>query len=54
MGDALRPGEPRAALIASEPLHDGRADWLEVPEYSMVVITRSHEGVAVDVRELEL
>ena len=48
------PGERRAALIASEPLHDERADWLEVPEYSMVVITRSDEGVAVDVRELEL
>jgi glutamine amidotransferase len=47
-------GVPRAALIASEPLHDEHTDWLEVPEYSMVVVTGTHNGVAVDVRELEL
>jgi glutamine amidotransferase len=47
-------GPTRAALIASEPLHDEQTDWLEVPAYSMVVVTRSESGLSVDVRELEL
>jgi hypothetical protein len=42
-------------LIASEPLDDEQTDWLEeVPEYSMVVVTRSESAFNVDVRELEL
>jgi glutamine amidotransferase len=47
-------GPPRAVLIASEALNDERTDWIEVPEYTMLVVTRSDTGVTVDVRELEL
>jgi glutamine amidotransferase len=45
---------PRAVLIASEALDDKLTDWIEVPEYAMLIVTRSEIGVAVDVRELEL
>jgi glutamine amidotransferase len=45
---------PRAVLIASEALNDEPTDWIEVPEYAMLIVTRSDIGVAVDIRELEL
>lgn len=64
-GEAFAPGPdgwqtrygaapPQAVLIASEPLHDEQGDWIEVPEYAMLIVTRSDLGVAVEVRELEL
>ncbi len=43
-----------AAVIASEPIGPTALGWLEVPEYSMLVVTRESDGVAVDVRELDL
>lgn len=51
----IRIGEgARAAIVASEPIGSNSLGWLEVPEYSMVVITRDDEKVSVDVRELDL
>ncbi len=44
----------RAAIIASEPVGSDSIGWLEVPEYSMVVITRDDDRISVDVRELDL
>lgn len=44
----------KAAVIASEPVGSDAIGWLEVPEYSMVVITRDDGDISVDVRELDL
>lgn len=41
-------------LIASEALNDAQTDWIEVPEYAMLVVTRLDNGLEVNVRELEL
>jgi glutamine amidotransferase len=41
-----------AAFIASEPLGRDTTGWLEVPEYSMAVLTSEDAGVTVEVREL--
>jgi hypothetical protein len=41
-----------AAFIASEPLGKDTTAWLEVPEYSMAVLTGDDSGVSIDVREL--
>jgi predicted glutamine amidotransferase len=41
-----------AAFIASEPLGKDTTGWLEVPEYSMAVLTGQDGGVTVEVREL--
>lgn len=44
-----------AALVASEPLGSDPSGWLEAPEYSMLVVSRTDGGgVDVDVRELDL
>ncbi len=43
-----------AVVIASEPIGPNALGWLEVPEYSMLVVTRDAHDVAVDVRELDL
>ena len=43
-----------AVTIASEPLTLDRADWIEAPEYSLLVIRRHDGGVGVESRELVL
>jgi glutamine amidotransferase len=43
-----------AALIASEPLGGDTSQWFEAPEYATLVVTRGEDGVAVDVRDLDL
>jgi glutamine amidotransferase len=43
-----------SVTIASEPLTLDRADWIEAPEYSLLVIRRHDDGVAVESRELVL
>jgi glutamine amidotransferase len=55
-GWAIRFGERNgAAVVASEPIGGNATGWLEVPEYSMLVIERSAAGeVSVDVQELNL
>ena len=51
----IRFGEhPRAAIIASEPIGHDSIGWLEVPEYSMLIISRERDEIAIDVRELNL
>ena len=52
--DIVFGSEARAAIVASEPVGADHIGWLEVPEYSMLVITREDDRVAVDVRELNL
>lgn len=47
-------GGDEAAVIASEPIGPTALGWLEVPEYSMLVVTRDAGRVDVDVRELVL
>jgi predicted glutamine amidotransferase len=42
------------AMLASEPLGADITGWVEVPEYSMIVVSREADGVSIDVRELEL
>ena len=41
-----------AAFIASEPLGNDATGWLEVPEYSMAVLTSDGSGVSADVQEV--
>jgi len=43
----MRGGPPRAAILASEPLSRDPAGWVEVPEYTAVVIETSGDGIAV-------
>jgi len=47
-------GRAGAVLVASEPLGSDPAGWLEAPEYSMLVVSRTDGGIDVDVRELDL
>lgn len=47
-------GSAGASLVASEPFGSDPAGWLEAPEYSMLVVSRTDGGVDVDVRELDL
>lgn len=38
---AMRSGEPRAVILASEPLTRDPTGWVEVPEYSALTVTRT-------------
>jgi len=50
---AVGEGATTSAVVASEPLTKHTAGWLEAPEYSMLVLTPSHDGtLAVDTLEL--
>lgn len=45
----------RAAMVASEPIGGDPLSWVEVPEYSMIVIERGEDGaVSMEVQELNL
>jgi len=43
----------RSACIASEPLTSDRTQWVEAPEYSMLVVRSGHDGIELETRELE-
>lgn len=45
-----------AAMVASEPIGGEPLNWMEVPEYSMLVISRDEhgDGVSMQMRELNL
>ena len=45
---------PRSAIIASEPLTTDVSDWLEVPEYSMLIAELTADGVAFETRGLDV
>ena len=47
-------GAPATAIVASEPLTTDRSAWLEIPEYSMLIIDRAGEELTVQTRELAL
>ena len=38
-------------LVASEPLTDGRADWISVPENHMLIITKEMQTLCVPIGE---
>ncbi len=42
----------RCAHIASEPLTSERGEWMEIPEYSMLIARSDDAGVGVEIREL--
>jgi glutamine amidotransferase len=45
---------PRSAIIASEPLTTHFSRWLEVPEYSMLTAELTHDGLALETRDLDV
>jgi glutamine amidotransferase len=45
------PGK-RSACIASEPVTQDRGDWIEVPEYCMVIARPTDDGVELESLEL--
>lgn len=47
-------GTPETAIVASEPLTTDRSAWLEIPEYSMLIIDRAGGELTVQTRELAL
>ena len=46
-------GPPRAALLVSEPLTEDTTGWVEVPEYSAVLVNRGPDGLALRYEELD-
>jgi glutamine amidotransferase len=47
-------GEPQSLLIASEPLTADTSTWLEVPEYSLLSVTRNGHGLSVETVDLDV
>ena len=45
---------PRSVIIASEPLTTDHSTWFEVPEYSLLTAERTSEGLAFDIRDLDV
>jgi glutamine amidotransferase len=49
----IADGPTTSAVVASEPLTKHTAGWLEVPEYSMLILTQTEDGgLAVETQEL--
>jgi glutamine amidotransferase len=46
--------DPRSLLIASEPLTVDTSTWLEVPEYSMITVARTPDGIEFETRDLDV
>lgn len=54
-GSAMVAGDGlRSLLIASEPLTVDISTWLEVPEYSMLLATRTSEGLDFETLDLDV
>jgi predicted glutamine amidotransferase len=47
-------GPPEALMIASEPLTADTSSWLEVPEYSLLSVTRESGGLSVRTVDLDV
>jgi glutamine amidotransferase len=47
-------GAPQSVMIASEPLTTDTATWLEVPEYSLLSVTRDGEGLSLEAVDLDV
>jgi glutamine amidotransferase len=45
---------PRSVIIASEPLTADSANWLEVPEYSMLTAELTPAGIEFETRDLDV
>ena len=45
---------PRTVIIASEPLTADSANWLEVPEYSMLTAELTPAGIEFETRDLDV
>ncbi len=43
-----------AIVVASEPLTRDTTTWIEVPEYSMLTVSRGEAGISVDAVDLEI
>ena len=50
---AAADGRPQSLMIASEPLTADTSTWLEVPEYSLLSVTREGNGLSVDTFDLD-
>ena len=51
----MTPSEaPRSLLVASEPLTLDTSTWLEVPEYSLLVASRSSRGLDLETFDLDV
>jgi glutamine amidotransferase len=50
----MRGGDrPQAAIVASEPLTRDTTGWVEVPEYSAVVVSRTASGIGMTTHVLD-
>ena len=47
-------GRPQSVLIASEPLTADTSTWLEVPEYSMLSVTRDPDGLSFETTAIDV
>ena len=47
-------GRPQSVIIASEPLTADTSTWLEVPEYSLLSVTREPDGLSLDIVDLDV
>ncbi len=45
---------PQSLMIASEPLTADTATWLEVPEYSLLSVTRDADGLSLETVDLDV
>lgn len=46
--------EARSILLASEPLTRDTSRWVEVPEYSLVVVERTHDDICVSTTDIDV
>lgn len=47
-------GRPKSLMITSEPLTTDTSTWLEVPEYSLLSVSRKLDGLSVETIELDV
>jgi glutamine amidotransferase len=47
-------GRPQSLMIASEPLTADTSTWLEVPEYSLLAVTREADGLSLETFDLDV
>lgn len=47
-------GRPQSVIVASEPLTADTSTWLEIPEYSMLSVSRDVGGLSLNTIELDV
>jgi len=50
----MKPGEPKSFCCASEPLSENIGNWLEMPEYSLITVSRKNDELNFDLIDFDV